>query len=369
MFCKYGRVFACRVILFVLILVLPLASVAALSFTWAPLTPLFREGLADPFSDSTAFKYLKVLNDDGVPDSILVADSTTNEYKKYKHDTRALDEYWQMKSAVNIGLLRLSTTYLEIEGYLAGGLNTVFQRKGGIDCLGVDGMYGAGISLRIAHTVVLSAGFHHFSGHWGDEIIANAMEINPTLDFYSSTKNEHLVEYTRGNSWMARISIEPTDLHRLYFIAELPMEKAWIRPGIHVPSYVLKPGSDDVDQFQNMTGQEGLTGLTGYDAAYKAWRLQGGFEIRKPVSTVGLLFFAAEVQAHQDGKTLHQVGGYDARNPWEFEYTIGAGFEFNQGFMDRKFRLEVNYHDGRFPLLNYFFQRSKYITLGLAISG
>jgi len=369
MCCKNGRAFGYRAVLFVCFLVLPLSGVAALSFTWAPLTPLFREGLVDPFSDSTSFRYLKVLNEEGVPDSILVADKEDNEYKRYPHDVRGLDEFWQMKSAVNIGLLRLSTENLDIEGYLAGGMNTVFQRKGGIDCLGFDGMYGAGVSLRIAGTVVLSAGFHHFSGHWGDEIITNAMEINPTLDFYSPAKNEHLAEYTRGNSWMARLSIEPTARQRLYFIAELPMKRAWLRPGIHVPSYVLKPGTGDVDQFQNMTGQEGLSGLTGYGEDYKAWRFQGGFEIRKPVATVGSLFFATEVQAHQDGKTLHQVGGYDASNPWEFEYTIGAGFEFNQGPMDRKFRLEVNYHDGRFPLLNYFFQRSKYIVVGLAISG
>ena len=282
-----------------------------------------------------------------------------------------------MKSAVNIGLLRLSTENLDIEGYLAGGMNTVFQRKGGIDCLGFDGMYGAGVSLRIAGTVVLSAGFHHFSGHWGDEIITNAMEINPTLDFYSPAKNG-LVESPAKNEHLVNIPgklVDGSPLHRTDCPAtSLLHRRAADEEGVAQaedprPSYVLKPGTGDVDQFQNMTGQEGLSGLTGYGEDYKAWRFQGGFEIRKPVATVGSLFFATEVQAHQDGKTLHQVGGYDASNPWEFEYTIGAGFEFNQGPMDRKFRLEVNYHDGRFPLLNYFFQRSKYIVVGLAISG
>lgn len=356
-------------VLILVVSICSLTSLSAFSIDLAPINPLFREPLVDPFSDSTSFRYLKVL-DDGLPESILVADKNTQKYERYPHDTRGLDEYWQMKTAANIGLLRFSTKYFELEGYIQGGINTVFQRKGGIDCLGFDGMYGAGASVRIAKTIVLRAGFHHFSGHWGDEIIENALELDPTLDFYSSpAKDKHLVEYTRGNSWMAGISVEPTEQYRFYLIAEMPMKRAWIRPGIHVPPYVLRPGSGEVDQFQNMTGQEGITGLTSYDPAYKAWRFQAGGELRQPVFDLGSLFVAGEIQAHQDGKTLHQVGGYDPKNPWEFEYTVGAGFEFGVGHNERKFRLEVNYHDGRFPLLNYFFQRSKYVVIGLGISG
>ncbi len=358
-----------RKLILVLVTVLFLSSsLFAFSLDLAPINPLFREPLVDPFSDSTSFRYLKIV-DDGIPETILVADKNTQTYERYNHDVRGLDEYWQLKTAANIGLLRFSTKYVELEGYIQGGINSAFQRKGSIDCLGFDGMYGAGAALRIAKKVVLRAGFHHFSGHWGDEIIENALTLNPDLDFYSSAKDKHLVEYTRGNSWMAALSIEPTELYRFYLIAEMPMKRAWIRPGIHVPSYVLRPGSGEVEQFENMTGQEGITSVTAYHPAYKALRLQTGFEVRKPVFEIGSLFFAGEIQAHQDGKTLHQVGGYDPKNPWEFEFTIGTGFEFGTGHNDRKFRLEVHYHQGRFPLLNYFFQRSKYFVVGLAISG
>ncbi|MFA7118191.1 MAG: hypothetical protein WC159_05390, partial [Sphaerochaetaceae bacterium] len=122
-------------------------------------------------------------------------------------------------------------------------------------------------------------------------------------------------------------------------------------------------------QFENITGQEGLSDLTAYDSSYKAWRLQAGLELRFPVWDMGSFFLAGDVQAHQDGQTLHQVGGYDPNNPWEFECTVGGGFEFNQSILGRKMRLECYYHDGRFPLLNYFFQRSKYVVMGIAISG
>ena len=351
------------------ILFLSMTTLWSFSFEWAPLDPLFREPLSDAFSNATSFRYLRVMDEQSVPDSILVANSETNQYEVVQFDTRILDEYWHMKSAVNVGLLRFSLGFIELEGYLQGGLNTVFQRKGSINALGFDGMYGAGASVRLFEKVVLSAGFHHFSGHWGDEIINDALEMNPTMDFYSDEATLHLVEYTRGNSWIGALSVEPSPHTRGYFIAELPMERAWIRPGIHVPPHSLKPGSGDQNQFDHITGQEGLSDLTHYDESYKGWRLQGGLEYRLPVLNIGSVFLAGEIQAHQDGKTKHRVGGYDQSNPWKFEYTVGGGFEFNQAPYERKIRLEVYYHDGRFPLLNYFFQRSRYLVMGIAING
>ncbi|MDX9809138.1 MAG: hypothetical protein RBT04_03190 [Sphaerochaetaceae bacterium] len=355
------------IVLMLLTLVMP--KITAVSFEWAPLDPLFREPLADAFANSTSFRLLKVTDDAGVPDTVLVANSETNRYETLAYDDRSLRDYWHMKSAVNIGILRLSFDIMQLEGYIQGGLNTVFQKEGSINSLGFDGMYGAGITFKVFDTVAVSGGFHHFSGHWGDEILVDLLETHPDLDVYSSTATRRLVEYTRGNSWLVGISVEIPAPLRWYVFAELPMTKAWIRPGIHVPPHSLKPGTDTVNQFDNITAQEGLSGLSGYDASYKAWRLQTGAEIRVPISNIGSIFAAGEVQAHQDGKTLHQVGGYDRDNPWEFEYTVGGGFEFNLGRLKRKFRFELYYHDGRFPLLNYFFQRSRYLVMGIAISG
>jgi hypothetical protein len=345
------------------------SGVWAISFQWAPLDPLFREALADPFACSTSFRYLGVLDEASVPDSVLVANSESQQYEKIMYDNTLQRGYWQMKSAVNVGLLRVTLGPVQAEGYIQGGLNTVFQKQGSVDALGFDGMYGAGMTMRFFGIVAIQAGFHHFSGHWGDEILADLQESNPGLDLYSSTSTHHLEEYTRGNSWLAGISLEPVTWGRLYFFAELPMKKAWIRPGIHVPADTIKPGSEDTNQFENITGQEGLSGLTAYDSSYKAWRLQTGLELRFPVWKMGSFFLAGDVQVHQDGQTLHQVGGYDPDNPWEFEYTVGGGFEFNQSVLGRKMRLECYYHNGRFPLLNYFFQRSKYVVMGIAISG
>ena len=344
------------------------SSLWAFSFTWAPIDPLFREPLADPFAKSTTFRYLAVLDESSVPDSILIADSEENAYTQIPYDDRKLHEYWHMKSAVNIGVLRFDLSSVVLEGYIQGGLNTVFQKKGSINALGFDGMYGAGASVNVYDLVTITAGFHHFSGHWGDEILSDVLERNTELDFWSDDATKRLVEYTRGNSWIAGISIQPSPAWRTYVIAELPMRSAWIRPGVHVPPQTVRPGSED-SQFDHITGQEGITDTTVYDDSYKAWRVQAGAELRFPILSVGSIFVATDVQAHQDGQTKHMVGMYDKENPWEWTFSIGGGFEFNQGILNRKLRLEVFYHDGRFPLLNYFFQRSRYLTIGLGING
>ncbi len=331
----------------------------------APVDPLFREPLADPFSCGTSFRHLSVMEESGVPHTVLVSDGEAYQQIAFEEiDYEKRHEFWHMKSAANIGLLRVTAGPVQMEAYLQGGINTVFQKFGSQDALGFDGMYGAGITMRFFDTLAIQGGFHHFSGHWGDEILTTLIEEDVDLSLIT------LEEYTRGNSWMAGLSIEPfSGRNRFYFIAELPMEEAWIRPGIHVPAFVIKPGSTDSSQFDHITGQEGLTGLEPYDPAYKAWRLQCGTELRIPVASAGSLFFAGDLQFHQDGQTTHQVDGYSPDNPWETEFTVGGGFEFGQTLLGRKFRLEIYYHDGRFPLLNYFFQRSRYIAMGLAING
>ncbi len=337
-------------------------------FEAAPIDPLFREFLADPYSNSTSFRPFSVLNEDGVPRGILIADSETNQYVEVPFEDRSYEDnhdFYQLKSAANIGLCRLSVDWFQIEGYLNGGVNTVFQNYGSTDTLGFDGFYGAGVTVRLFDKLAMQFGFHHFSGHWGDETLKSLIEENDDIDWDET----RLVEYTRGNSWLASVSFEPNEMIRIYGSAELPKSSAWIRPGVHVPSYTVKPGSTATNQQDYITGQEGVDSTVEYDESYRAWRLQAGSELRLPVRSFGSVFFAGDIQFHQDGQTEHQVDEYSPDNPWEITYSVGGGFEFNQGLLDRKFRLEGYYVNGRFPLLNYFYKRSQYVVFGLAIGG
>lgn len=355
------RVRTLLILLITLLFICTVPLFSAVKFTLAPLNTLFREYISDPFAPLTSFRVFSVKNTDGIPNGILAAEA--GEYKELpfteKNDAEH-NAFYHFKTGANIGLLRLELGFFQIEGFIHGGISTIFEYHGATDTLGFDGQYGAGVTIRLWDKFAIQGGLHHFSGHWGDEILTR-------ID--GDISNIRLLEYTRDNSWLASCSYEPSEKFRYYTSVELPQSSAWIRPGAHVPFYTTTPNSPDKNQHTHITGQEGVETTVPYPESYKAWRVQAGTELRLPLFSLGSLFLASDMQFHQDGKTRHQINGYDVKNPWEVTFTIGGGIELNRGFLNRKFRLEIYYHNGRFPLLNYFYKRSQYVTFGLAVSG
>jgi hypothetical protein len=254
-----------------------------------------------------------------------------------------------------------------LELSLQGGMTTVFNAFGGNKTPGFQGMYFLGMNSRIANTISLRFGIHHFSGHYGDELLYDFYAANPDLA-PGEINPGVLLEYTRDNSWLAGISYEPSKHVRLYFEAELPQGAAWIRPAVHVPSNTLVPDTEDQYQKDHIAAQEKIASAS-LPSSYKAWRLQLGTELRFELPSLGNLFATADVQFHQDGQTMHMPGMYSVDNPWETETTVGVGLELFQQFLGRNLRIECLYHCGRFPLLNFFYQRSDYVSIGLGISG
>ena len=243
------------------------------TFSIAPGDPLFKESRSNPFSNSTTFHYMFSQQDvDYLPSTFLVSDPTMNDgsggYRElpFEDADPKHSNFWHLKAAVNTGLLRFEwSDYIKAEMYLHGGLNTVFTDWGGVNVLGFDGMYGLGGSIDICDVVVLRTGFHHFSGHWGDEIMKKFEERNP--DFHGT-----LLEYTRNNSYYFDISIEPIEYFRILAEAELPQKKAWIRPSAHIPQSTVTPGYED-SQVEHNSRQEGVKRETAYPESYKSWRI------------------------------------------------------------------------------------------------
>lgn len=270
---------------------------------------------------------------------------------------------------MNAGLFRFSwEDYLALEMYLHGGLNTVFGAYGGVDVLGFDGFYGAGVSLDVFKIVTLRFGFHHFSGHWGDEALN---------DFYSRNDRNYsaLTEYTRNNSWLLNISIQPVKYFRIFAELDLPQHVGWIRPAAHVPADTIKNTSEESPDAgkplsEYIYEQEGLDGKNNnsYPSSYKAMRIGLGAELEIPVPTVGLAYLAFDMQFHQDGKINLETLEYEEDRPWDMEYTFALGLSFQEREDMPEVTLELGYHDGRFPLLNYFFQRSRYFSAGLILT-
>ena len=375
-----------HILVFVVVLACVLSSLSAtyefgttgLSFTWAPIDPLFKESRAYQYNNNVAFRYLMAPADTKyLATDILVADGTANGeqggYKRlsFKDPNTGNNAYWNLKAAINTGLFRFSWhNYLQLELYLHGGLNTIFGAYGGVDVLGFDGFYGAGASLSVFDIVTLRFGFHHFSGHWGDETMN---------DFYSKAETNHytysgLTEYTRNNSWLFDISVEPVSWFRVLAEVELPQHVGWIRPAAHVPADTVKNTSEespDADKplSDYIYSQEGLVNSNDeYPSSYKAWRIGVGAEFEIPIPTVGLAYLALDMQFHQDGKINLETLQYEKDRPWDFEYTIALGMSLQEDERMPEVTIEVAWHDGRFPLLNFFFQESRYFSAGILLT-
>lgn len=322
--------------------------------------------MADPYGAHTRVGVMWV--QEGIPLDIMASrhgssPENPGAYEPVRFRTSLQDEnmFMRLKLGDNVSLARLNMGPVRLEAGFSGYLNSVFSLFGGSDVLGFDGSYGIYGAIDFFDIVTIRGGMHHFSGHYGDEIIDDAILAAGTYGRF--------VEYTRDNSWYAGISVRPSSSFHLYFDTELPMGTSWLRPAVHVPEHTQVPSGGDKTQAQKTSEQEGIYRPDSYASSYKAWRLNGGLEFRIPVASSSFII-AADVQAHQDGQTKHQVGGYDSDNPWEFEFSLGVGFEIPEAVIPgRVLRLEAFYHDGRFPLLNFFYQRSRYISVGIGISG
>ena len=196
----------------------------------------------------------------------------------------------------------------------------------------------------------------HYCGHYGDETLVNVREHSGSTDTP--------IEYCRDNNILAGISLDVGSYLRLYVDASRPRGESWMNPAIHIPSWVLKATSGQ-PLYIDGANKEGISPEE-HPEDYKAWIIQTGAELSIPLGTTEI-FLAGEMKLHQDGQTLHMPGGYDQDNPWESEFTVGGGLAFAQTGGMGKARIEVSYHDGRFPLLNYFYQRSRYISIGFAV--
>ena len=362
------------------ILLLVVVSIAfagdVFSFSVAPITPIYKESVAHTFSNNVRFSYLKTPKDAEYAVNALLATKKNEEVNveyvslPFRDADGHNTSFWYMKSASDIALLRFSwKNYVVLEGYIHGGINTLFGAYGGVDTLGFDGQYGGGLDLGLFDKVFLRFGVHHFSGHWGDEVLYDFYErYEKGVDYLS------LTEYTRNNSWYMGVRIQPVSFVSLGVEAELPQNKAWIRPASHVPGFTEKPSSEESPEKANTSAhiwnQEGASGRDNrsYPDSYKAWRIGVDIEGVWQISDQMKLYSAFDVQFHQDGKINPVSALYEENREWEKEYTLALGMGLKESKNLPEFVFEVSLHSGRVPLLNYWFKKTKYVSLGVGLS-
>lgn len=394
-----------KTLLILVVMLLACASIfAGLRFDTYSADPLYKESLTDDYGLTSSFKVDIVSDKNQAPWGIgvILKDQATgiSSYQKlnYRDPSSKTLLYFNMKAAMNAGLLRLSLTdsedrnLVQVEANLGGSLNTVFCGFEKNDALGYDGTYFIGGTIRILDTISIRAGLHHFSGHYGDEMLdklylRNKINYAGSPEFATVTvdgKNYYvsgLVEYVRDNSWLLGIRTDLPFGLEIHAQAELPKNPSWFRPLAHVPADYKNPvdgdsgrptlidriGGDaaDGEQFSQAQLDEEQTLKRTANGSYKGWRIQVGASFRYNFKKVGFIL-SGDVQFHQDGQTLHKVGGYDPKNPWEMECTVGGGVILKNTSDAMTCVINAQYHIGRFPLLNYFYQRTNYISVGVS---
>ncbi len=333
-------------------------SMRSLSFDLYAADALFPEARADPHSSGSKLHVLSVL--EGQPRSIKVEGANTyDDVAIYNGDAYASETlYAQLKTGLNLGLLRLSyKDSIAAEFAFQGSLNSVFQGFGGADMLGFDGAFFIGTNVELFNMLIVRYGFQHYSGHYGDETLENVR------DHSGSTATP--VEYCRDNNILAGVSLPMGNNLRIYADASKPLGESWMHPAVHIPSWVIIETSGEPLYIAASNG-EGID-PDALPASYNAWTIQTGAELTVPLR-FGEVFLAGDLKLHQDGQTKHMPGQYDEDNPWEKEFSVGGGVAFYQSGGLGKAQIEVYYHDGRFPLFNYFYQRTKYISVGFGFS-
>lgn len=373
--------------------------------------PLFKEPFADPYSFVSRIHAQKALNLDErltkIKAAVEIVDSSSGSETSSKKtdyimlpvddrfdlESDTYNTYLDMRLGVAVALARIrfdseKFPSIDAELTLGGALNTLFMLYSSSASLGFDGTWMVGASVRVGDVVTLRGGMHHFSGHYGDEILDNfysrngvdfndSRKINANFDGKEDGKEyyiHNLVEYVRDNSWIIGASVDLPFGLRFYGELEWPFKNVWLRPfsstpaghntqdGISLIEYV-GGASEGFTEEQIQKEIELKTG-TGYNALRAHIGTEFSFDICKDVAA----FISMDVQFHQDGQTKHMPNAYSPNNPWEWEFSVSGGVELGEFLNSRSIRIELGYHNGRVSTTNWFYQRCEVAYIGLAIS-
>ena len=172
---------------------------------------MYKEPYADPYAFGSKIHIQKSLDLTKQPAKIRTAVEAYEDGKQVSvnyvdlaYDNEILNNpekntvYLHMRMGDSISLLRF--TYdgnnklpkMEFEATVAGALNTLFNLEGNSNCLGFDGTWLAALNARIADRYVIRLGMHHFSGHYGDEILEKYMPSSKWANNFKNSRKKYL---------------------------------------------------------------------------------------------------------------------------------------------------------------------------------
>lgn len=398
-----------RILCFILIVCIGLSSIFASdswTFNLSPADdPLYKEPYADPYSFVTKIEMQKLLdpkNDAAnyIRAVVRVFDGTTQldtQYidlpfnKDYYLHPENSSIYTHLRTGNSASFFRLryngsdKIPSIDFEANVSGAINSIFL---GNDSMGFDGTWFGGCNLRIADMYTLRFGMHHFSGHYGDEILEQFYECNKIdfnnsgeigADFEGKNPNytyrlNYTVEYVRDNYWITGLSVDLPYGFRTYGEFEFPKKKVWIRPFADVPAQAQSDGANGGPLMDSVSRREGFTSEQlakekelKVGSSYGAYRAHVGLEYSHNFDNVGTFYIGTDLQMHQDGQTKHMPDSYSPKNPWELEFTACAGIALGKRFLDNNVCVEVCYHNGRTMTTDFYYARCKTVSIGAVI--
>ena len=349
-----------KIFVFMLLCTVILSSIFAkidYKFEVASFDPLHKEYFADSRSPEFSLNHMTYY--EGFPDRVIQDEyiNTSTEENKitvwdFRGDVTPKDEMIHLKIGETLGLARSTITFasflspIQVD-YGMQGLLQQFYKGGFDDMIGYDGVYFVGWNFRIADMISMRIGNQHYCSHYGDEIFKRIQNnSNPGFDEFWIT-----YKYVRMDNYAIGLSIEPTDSIRVY--GELkypPKDIKSCRPDMFAPNWVMRNGF-----YINPD----------YPDDYNARIVNVGFELNYPIfKKLGNTTIGYDLYLYEEGKVEYDsVNGGDITfnedAPWEREHNIKIAQEFNNTVS-----VEVNYHYGRSPFNNFYFQHTEILSIG-----
>ena len=354
-----------KILLFLALMSLSVALSADFVFDFGPFDPLFPNQATDPRGISSSLHYLHQLSSTPEGNNILVKWHDKNpedpdyfQVVDHRQWSEKFNNHLHLRVGTGVSILRFSfDDHLKLDATIQAGLNTVFASTGGADNLGMDGTFFVGAEAEIANAIAIRFGLRHYSGHVGDEIMMNAMS-------YLGTNRFDAVQYTRDNYLEAGLGFVGSSFINGSLTLMMPNNSSWWDPVFHIPDSIEPlPGECYKDRLPEEWAVRG-----DYGASYKAYIVMLDLAMRLPITEKIALRGGINFKLNQDGMTNHTLTPLDDKAQWEAETSLLFALDFENAFDNKTLSLEFIYHNGRFPLLNYFWKRSSYISAGLSIS-
>lgn len=336
------------------------ASLFAFSFSLAPNTSFFEPLNSDQFSPKTHLGAFYLLDSDpkgniirfdklnGTPGEYY---PLINTYKEGKDDAFLL-----LQAAGGFSALNFDFGKVQLQAHIEAYIRGVFYLLHGNDVMGFDGSYFIGMESKIIDSLILRGGIRHYSGHVGDEVLYAVIQNNP--DYIDAEISEYVrdtFEFSVGYSNKDFPYVEGA----ISFM--IPQKNSYLLPFAHRPDNIISGGKTNAERDPESYAVRG-----DYGPSYKAIILAGELTLSYPFG-MNNAFLSLSGKLHQDGVTKHTLDPSDDGGFWEYEYDVTLGIErFNQ--KGRSIAVELIWHDGRFPLLNYYWKRTKSVSLVFSVN-